>query len=213
MVFNEEIIEKSAIAFLKCPINFENVSFQDRRLYINYLDCKSQSVEGIFKVYNTPNKRNYYRMAKKLIDRGWASPCRGGENGNISLRAYQFVWRDLGIPQMHVQTRSAFVYFKIEREKLSTDRETYVKEIDTIIKRYSAKRRAAQIRWNLNKQGLNSSQANFSAMSAALLFGYRSVSSGSKLRKENFSMIEGKSIPYYNKVRGRFEEPTKRIAL
>lgn len=197
--------------FIKVPLNLEGVNYKDLRSYIKYLDCKAQTPEGIFKIYCS--KRYYYRTINMLIVRGWASICLETENGRISLRAYQYVWRSMGVDQMIFKGRNSFRFYKIELERLADDRKTYLKQIEEIIRQKMAKRRAAQIRWNLLKAGQETDQANFSAKSAALLFGYRSPSTGSKLREKHFDLIPSESKPYFDRIEGRFKEPCKRIAL
>lgn len=197
--------------FIKVPVNFENITFRDFRLYLKFLDCKAQTTEGVFKIQCTP--RYYYRVASDLVDRGWARQCAPTEDGKFALKAYQFVWRDLGISKVNSTHGPAFRFFKIYTDGLSLDRVNYMRELEKIVRDRLARRREAQIRWSLRKAGSETTKANFSAKSAALLFGYRSSSSGSKLRKMYFSVIEQDSKPYFNRANGRYEEPTKQIRL
>lgn len=234
------------VRFLKVPVNYFGtiskvvdgksieiplIPFGLQRLYIKYLDCKAQSIEGVFMNPGSrkwgPARRQHYRRAiLALKERGWAEPCGKGENGDISLRAYQYVWRDLGIKRFSVNDNSRFMasrrgsgerysYFKIPLDDLADDPATYSKEIQDTINKYLSKRKRAQMRWRLKKSSskVDLTQATFSAKRAALLFGYRSPSTGSKLRKKYFSIVETTEKPGFNPVRGRWEEPCKRVAL
>jgi hypothetical protein len=96
---------------------------------------------------------------------------------------------------------------------LAEDRKKYYAQIRDIIQKKIAERKRAQIRWRLRKCSNNGLMATFGARSAALLFGYSSPSTGSKLRKKNFSVIVTNSKLGFNSVRGRWEEPCKMIAL
>lgn len=203
--------------FIKVPVNFNGVPYKDRRLYVRFLDMKLQTTEGIFRIKVRRHRRTYYREAAKLVDKGWARRCTPGEKGLVALRSYQHVWRDLGVMRYPIRrrgNRAGYVYYKVPCGHFADDRPTYLRQIECEIKKRLAKRQAAQIRWRLNNKACNeNTQATFSARSAARLFGYRSPSTGSKLRKENFEVIPGPSVPYFNRVTGRYEEPTKRIAL
>jgi hypothetical protein len=202
--------------FLKVPLNFEGVTYKDRRLYCRYLDFKAQSESGVFKIYLKRYRRTYYRDFQRLIDRGWASPCHEGEDGSISLRAYQYVWRDLGIQPCRMRGRHGkfgYNYYKLDVDLLPLERGNYLKAIEDSIRKKQATRQAAQMRWSLKRKGMDNTKANFGANAAARLFGYKSASSGSKVRKQYFSVIEAPSLPYFNCARGRYEEPVKQIAL
>lgn len=213
--------------YLKVPTAFEGIPYKKQRLYIKYLDCKAQTTEGVFKntmsrKYNPKDRQHYRRICQELIKQGWASSI---SKDTISLRRYQFVWRDLGIKrfnkwdgnQFKQPSRKAsgqfFSYFKIPIDCLALDRKTYYKEILDIIHKRLADRRRNQTRWRLKQRGLESTEATFSGYSSALLFGYRSPATGSKLRKKHFSVISDNAKPYYNIVNHRWEEPTRKIAL
>lgn len=226
------------VTHLKIPINFEGIPFKLQRLYTKYLDCKAQTIEGVF--HNTfsrsknPKDREYYRrVMKELVRVGWASQ----EQSGISLRAYQHVWRDLAIERLRKRDVTRFEdkgrkssgqffgYFKIsidelpQHRKTTKDKETgkvqigYSDQIQEKIFTELAKRRRAQMRWTLKKRGVFTKEARFACISAATLFGYRSASTGSKLRKSFFSVIDSEDKPYFNQINGRWEDPVKRIAL
>ncbi len=215
------------VSFLKVPVNFESIPYKDQRLYIKYLDLKAQTDEGIFKNYfkkQSAEHKRYRRAIQSLIERGWGTRCAKTEAGSISLRSYQHVWRDLGVDRLVKKkkrfhdtrkgTGYGFYYFKIQIDWLESERKVYYQQIKDIIQKKMSKRRRAQIRWSLKQKKVNDlTQANFSAKSAAVLFGYRSPSTGSKLRKKHFSVIAADSKPFFNRVTGRYEEPTKKIAL
>jgi hypothetical protein len=200
---------------------------------VRYLDCKCQSVEGIFtnpgsRKWGESARQHYRRTIKLLLKHGWARPCKKGEHGEIALKSYQYVWNKLGISMhqkrdprtFHDHRKGStlfFSYYKISLDALSDDRKTYYNEIKLIIQKGMADRKRNQLRWRLNKGRNNKvdkvDSATFSALSSSSLFGYKSPSTGSKLRKMNFSIVETDEKPGFNPARGRWEDPTKKIAL
>ncbi len=225
-----KVVTPMKVENLKVPTSFGEVPFMLQRLYIKYLDCKAQTVEGIFKnQWNrkwSPGQRQYYRRAiNKLLESGWARPVAGGEDGDIAVRAYQHVWRDLGIKRFIKKDRKRFrdarlgsgefySYFKIPIRDLAEDRKVYNMQITDTIQKHVAERKRAQIRQRLNSSSSSKiDKATFGAKRAALLFGYKSPSTGSKLRKKNFSIVETDEKPSFNRRNGRWENPCKQIAL
>jgi hypothetical protein len=218
------------VTHIKVPISLEGVPYKLQRLYVRFLDCKSQSVEGIFsnpgsRKWGESTRQHYRRTIKLLLESGWARPCEKGEGGEIALKSYQFVWNAMGVPRHQKKDRRAFLdrrqgsglffaYFKIPLESLSDDRRTYYDEIKLIIQKNLADRKRRQLRWRLNSgRKYKVDSTTFSALSTSSLFGYKSPSTGSKLRKMNFSIVDTAEKPGFNPARGRWEEPTKKIAL
>ncbi|MFZ2904600.1 MAG: hypothetical protein WAZ98_00225 [Cyclobacteriaceae bacterium] len=202
--------------FIKVPVNIgdsrEKYStsrgWKDFKLYCKYLDLKVQNPNcGTFRIEHT--HRAYQRTIKALIKRGWA--WRDGRV--IKLKAYQFVWRSMGINRVKVENILKFKYWKISVSIFSEKRKDYLRQIENVIREKIASRKLAQIRYALKAKGEKKDQVTFSAMSASSLFGYRSRSTGSKVRKKFFSVVETESKPYFNSKHGRFEEPTKKIYL
>lgn len=208
-----------SLDFIKCPVNIgdflkrrsDKKAWKDFKLYIKYLDLKVQNPNcGTFKIEYAP--RYYQRTVKKLIEKGWARR----QGMTIYLRAYQFVWRDLGINRVVTgnQKIEKFKYWKIPVCIFSENRTDYLKEVENEIRKRISKRKLAQIRYALKDQ--DATRARFSARSAGSLFGYKSSSSGTKLRSKFFEVIPmtpEESKPRWNKERGRYEEPTKEIWL
>lgn len=216
-------------AFLKVPTNIGDVlkesagkgSWKDFKLYVRYLDVKAQNPNcGTFDIEVSP--RYYQRLIKKLVERGWA----WREGRTIKLKAYQAVWRSMNIQRVKIKKMSRFKYWKIPIDKFSVERRIhdgkglsvkgYLKEIEDEIRKKIARRKRAQIAYALKEKDRDTSRATFSAKSAASVFGYKSPQSGSKLRSKYFSVIPmtaEQAKPRFNKVRGRYEEPTKEIAL
>jgi hypothetical protein len=210
------------LTFLKCPKNLEGLNWKDFRLYIRYLDLKAQNPDiGLFKIYY--NHRYYQRVIKKLIIKGWA----WRSNGKVYLKAYQAIWRSMGISRVRINGVLRYQYWKISIDQLCLNRSNqkingkvipgYLKEIEEIIRKKLTKRKLAQLRFALNSEGkFKQDQATFSAKSASSLFGHRSPSTGSKLRQKYFEMIEqtpDEMKPRFNIKKGRFEEPTKKVAI
>jgi hypothetical protein len=216
--------------FIKCPVNIAdalkdasnnrivkrkfNKAWKDFRLYVKYLDMKVQNPNvGTFKIYHS--HRYYQRTIKDLIAKDWAYR----KNGIIYLRAYQYVWKSIGIYRVDDDKVSRFKYWKIPVEIFSIERKTFLKEIEDEIRKRITKRKLAQIRYALKGKGESSGradQATFSARSAGTLFGFTSTSTGTKLRQKYFNvlpMTEEEAKPRFNKAHGRFEEPTKKIAI
>lgn len=197
--------------FVKCPVNIAGITYLDMRLYIKYLDLKAQNPDcGTFKIFHT--KRSYQRDIKEMVERGWA--MRDGNE--IKLRAYQEVWRRLGIPQLRIKHINRYRYWKIPTENFLGERRKYLPELEEYIRKKMANRKLAQMRYALKEQGVKTYQATFSAFSASLLFGYKSPSSGSNLRKKYFEVIpmtKEEAKPYFNIKNGRYEDPPKKIAL
>jgi hypothetical protein len=195
--------------FLKYPVNFITKSYKDLRLYCRFLDFKAQNIQGEFSFDQIGQKSSYYRDAKKLISKGWASKSR---KKTISLRAYQHVWRSLGIQQVRSGKRMRYRYKKINVAKLELDRKTYLKQLEDIIRSQIANQKAAQIRWRLKQVHSKSNEATFSAKSAAGLFGYKSATSGSKLRKKYFKVNDIPGL-YWSVLNKRYENHCSRIVL
>jgi hypothetical protein len=238
-------VDTKDVPFVRVPVNFTGITLSRvngkvkrlpmipytlQRLYIQYLDCKAQTSEGIFTNFwsrkrGASNRQHYRRVISALLKQGWARPCTNEENGDIALRSYRYVWRQLGIERFRVKDRRKFFDqkkyssgeqysdFKIYCSDLSDDRKTYYQQIKNIIHKKLTDRKCAQIRWRLKKGRKHSdiTQATFGAESAALLFGYRSSSSGSKLRKKNFSVLPSNGKPKF--LNGEWREPCKLIAL
>lgn len=184
------------------------INWKDLRAYIRYLDLKVQNPNvGTFRTEHS--HRYYQRTIKDLITRGWASR----ENGVILLRAYQSVWRSMGITRTNQKGILKFSYWKISVDGLSNERKVYLRQIEDEIKKLITERKRRQIRWAL---GDGSNSVTFSAKSAASMFGYNSPATGSKLRQKYFGVIPmtpEEAKPRFIKERGRFEEPTKQIAI
>lgn len=201
--------------FIKIPVNIgdalkDNYSsrWKDFKLYCRFLDLKVQNPDcGTFSIEHT--HRTYQRVIKALIKRGWA----WREGRVIKLKAYQFVWRSIGINRVKVGNILKFKYWKISVSIFSEKRKDYLRQIENVIREKITSRKLAQIRYALKAKGERTDQATFSAMSASSLFGYRNPSTGSKLRKKFFTVVETNSKPYFNVNRGRYEEPTKQIKL
>lgn len=203
--------------FIKCPVNIgdslrersDAKGWKDFKLYVGYLDLKVQNPDiGTFQICHS--HRYYQRLIKKLIAKGWAE--RIGRT--IHLRAYQYVWRQMGVSRVNHKGILRFKYWKIPVDQFSDERKTYMKEIENEIRKRITKRKLAQFRYALKEK--ENTQATFSAKSAGSLFGYRSPATGSKLRIKYFDIIpmtEEQAKPRYNKERGRYEEPTKKIAI
>ena len=150
---------------------------------------------------------------KEMISKGWAFD-RG--RGEVKLRAYPFVWRQMGIQQLRFKNILKYRYWKIPIDGFSDDRPAYLREIEKEIRKRMAVRKGAQIRRALQIKGTDNDRATFAGMSAALLFGYQSPSTGSKLRKSFFEVLPQtpeEAKPYFNRVNGRYENRTKQIAI
>lgn len=209
-------VSHSPSEFIKVPVNIGEMlkdghkrkSWKDFKLYVKFLDLKVQNPNcGTFQIFHS--HRYYQRVIKQLTARGWA----WREGRKVFLKAYQHVWRDLGITRVNVARIERFKYWKIPISTFSEERKTYLKEIEDEIRKRITKRKLAQIRYALKEMD---TQATFSAMSAGSTFGYRSPSTGSKLRQKYFSLVPTtpeESKPRFNKAHGRYEEPTRKIAL
>lgn len=199
--------------FLRVPVNIEGIPWRVFRLYVKYLDLKAQNPDvGTFRIFCA--RRSYQKAIKEMIARGWAFD-RG--RGEVKLRAYPCVWREMGVQQ--TRTKKGFLkyrYWKIPLDGFSDERKHYLREIEDKIRQRMATRKGAQIRRALSHKGTSNDRATFAGMSAALLFGYQSASSGSKLRKTFFEVLPQtpeEAKPYFNKVTGRYENRTREIAL
>lgn len=200
--------------FIKCPINIGDhlkdsyKGWKEFKLYVRFLDLKAQNPNcGTFKIEHS--HRAYQRIIDNLIKRDWA----WREGRTIRLRAYQAVWKSMGIPRLRVGRILKFRYWKFPVSGFSDDRKTYLKQIEFEIRKKIAKRKLVQIGYALRVKGELVNMATFSSRSTSYLFGYKSSSTGTKLRNEFFEVVQAESKPYYNEKRGRYEEPTKRIHL
>jgi len=209
-------VSHSVSGFIKCPVNIsdslrdksDRKSWKDFKLYVKYLDLKVQNPDcGTFQICHS--HRYYQRVIKQLLAKGWAWK----EGRAVYLKAYQWVWRDMGINRVQYKGYLKFRYWKIPTDGFSLERKAYLKEIETEIRKRIAKRKLAQFRYALTEKA---DKATFSAKSAGSQFGYKSPSTGSKLRKHYFSVVQvpaEQAKPRYNRDRGRYEEPTKQIAI
>lgn len=216
----------SSATFVKVPVNIGDAlresadkrSWKDFSLYVKFLDLKTQNPNcGTFAIQT--GHRYYQRLIKRLITRGWAWK----EGRTIKLKAYQEVWRQMGVQRVRVKNIIRYKYWKLPVSMFSQERrihkgkgkpvQGYLKELETEIRKRIAKRKSGQMRYALKEKDRDTSQTTYSAKSAASCFGYKGTATGSKLRKEYFSVIEDEAKPRFNRARGRYEEPTKRIAL
>lgn len=213
--------------FIKCPVNIgdwlkresNKKAWKVFKLYVKFLDMKVQNPNcGIFQI--THSHRAYQRVIKTLIEKGWVSR----EKRVVFLRAYQHVWRDMGISRVSMGKGKRkilkFKYWKIPISLFSENRKDYLKEIEDEIRKRISKRKRAQMRYALKEKEKDNTKATFSSKSAGSLFGYKSTSTGTKLRNKHFEVIEPKTPeeiqaakPKWINERGRYEEPTKQIAL
>lgn len=199
--------------FIKCPVNIGDcrTPWKDFRLYCKYLDLKAQNPNvGEFRIYC--NHRYYQRTLKQLIQRGWALKVK---TKIVRLKAYQHVWRDMGIVRINRDGIPRFQYWKIPTNIFADDRQTYLRQIEEEIRKRIAQRKRAQIRHAL-KKGDDKHQVTFAAKSASLLFGFRSCSTGSKLRQKYFDVLkqsDQESKPYFDQKEMRYKNQTKKIAL
>lgn len=203
-------VSRAPLEFIKCPVNIgdSKASWKDFKLYVKYLDMKVQNPDiGTFQIFHS--HRYYQRTIKQLIQKGWATR----EGKKVFLKAYQHVWRDMGVNRVNDKGFLRFKYWKIPVSLFSEERKIYLKEIEHEIRKRISKRKLAQIRYALKANGETVDEATFSAKSASSLFGYRSPTTGSKLRTKYFEVIPEDSKPKYNIAHGRYEEPTKKIAL
>ena len=212
-------VSHSVSGFIKCPVNIsdslrdksDRKAWKDFKLYVRYLDLKVQNPDfGTFQICHSA--RYYQRLIKQLIAKGWAWK----EGKTIFLKAYQYVWRDMGINRVEYKGHLKYKYWKIPTDGFSLERKVYLREIEDEIRKRISKRKLAQMRYALKANGEVTDKATFSAKSAGSLFGYKSPSTGSKLRKHYFSVVEvpaEQAKPRYNRDRGRYEEPTKQIAI
>ena len=198
--------------FLRVPVNMEGVPWKLFRLYVKFLDLKAQNPDaGVFRIYHS--KRAYQKAIKEMISKGWLFD-RG--RGEVKLRAYPAVWRLMGIQQLRFKNILRYRYWKIPLEGFSDDRPAYLREIEKEIRKRMANRKASQIRRALSHKGTANDRATFAAMSASLLFGYQSPSSGSKLRKSFFELLPqtaDEARPFLSKKNGRWENRTREIAV
>lgn len=197
--------------FIKVPRNIGDVLVDNGwkifRLYCQFLDLKAQQPDiGVFKIEHS--KRYYQRIVSKLIKSEWA----WREGRTIHLKSYQHVWRSMGINRI----KGKYKYWKLPVEQFSDELREYSQEIQIAIRAKITGRKLAQIRKALKTKGERQSCVTFSAMSSSILFGYKSSSSGSKLRKKYFELIPldpAVDKPYFDTKEGRFKEPTRRIAI
>lgn len=237
---NLRLLSHPSSEFIKCPVNISDAlrdsasrkikkgsdekAWKDFRLYVRYLDLKVQNPDvGIFKIFHS--KRYYQRTVSQLIEKGWAIR----KNKEVHLRAYQHVWKDMGVNRVDDRGVLKFKYWKIPVDAFSNERRIYekgkkivggyLKEIEHEIRKRISKRKLAQIRYALKEKGnglTRAYQATFSAKSASITFGYTSDFSGSKLRQKYFSIIPmtpEEAKPRFNIKEGRYKDPVKSIAL
>jgi hypothetical protein len=207
--------------FIKVPVNIGDaltdatMHWKDFKLYCRFLDLKAQSPNsGTFHIYHS--HRFYQRVIASLIKKGWADRT----NRVVRLRAYPFVWKDLGITRCRDRKKGKlyFKYWKLRIDQFSDDRKIYIKEIEDEIRKRIAKRKRIQMRHALQQRRDDGSKpvdrATFGAHGSARLFGYKSPASGSKLRKTFFTVVEGENQkPYFDVKEMRYKEPCKEIHL
>lgn len=213
---------------VKCPVNIAEVlsenaktrAWKTFKAYLKFLDVKAQFPNlGIFDIKQTATKERRYfqRVINELISKGWA-----WRQGNvIKLRAYQAVWRSMGIERITTVTESGkrltrYKYWKFPTSEFTGERKEYMKLLEQRIRERITKRKLAQMRFALRNKGLKKDTETFSCISAGFLFGYKSPSTGSKLRDKFFSVVDvDKQVykPKFDKRRGIVAYPSKEVIL
>jgi len=209
-----KVVAHDSSEFIKVPKNIgdwltreaNKKAWKTFRLYVKFLDMKAQNPDcGTFQIRHS--HRYYQRTIKQLIAKGWVFR----KVKKVYLRKYQVVWRNMGITRVRDKGILKFTYWKFPVSMFSDSRKEYLKELENEIRKKISKRKLAQTRFAL--RDMDKTSVTFSARSAGSLFGYRSPYSGSKLRNKYFEVVSAECKPRFSKARGRYEEPTKEIAI
>lgn len=170
--------------FLKIPKNWENITWENRNIYIAYLWTKRYSRFGRVHVSHLP-KRHFGHYISKLISVGFMRR----EGDFYVLIGYDKVWSLLGINKVKFGKGKRFRFYKV------LDHSTwsmFKKELIEDIQGFQTERKKAQFRRRLNKAGMSPDVDHrplFSAKASASLFGYKSRTSGSKYRNKLFDVV------------------------
>lgn len=109
--------DRESATYIKIPVNIGGIDWKLLRLYIKYLDLKVQSPDlGTFQIHHSD--RYYQRTVESIIEKGWA----WRSNKKIYLKAYQEVWRSMGIARVSMNGISRFKYWKIPVAVLPIER-------------------------------------------------------------------------------------------
>lgn len=207
--------------FLKIPKALCQCSPREAQLYAAFLDFKTWNAEGIITsssmIVRRADRYFYNYWMTKLVRRGWATERRTLHGKIFSLKAYQDVWRDMGVqPSLCPKIKKyKFVYFKVEVADLPLDRREYIRKLKDLLLSQVAGNKVRQIKHRLRttQSPVTDKTATYiSSRTISELFLLRSSRSGHKYRQRFFEVIQEPSILI------RFPDGTrrnlcKRIAL
>jgi hypothetical protein len=172
--------------YLKIPKNWQGVNWENRNIYIAYLWMKRYSRFGRVHISHLP-KRHFGHWISKLISVGFVK--REGEY--LILIGYHKVWTLLGISKVNYRGHKVHRWRKLP-DFYNTWSE-FKKKLIEDIQGYQTERKKAQFRRRYSLAGSPKGvdyTPLFSAASAAKLFGYKSRTSGSRLRERFFDLVE-----------------------
>lgn len=191
---------------LKIP-NHLSCSIHLQKSYLAYLWLKVNFQSGVLPDTFTGDQRNFFNYwRKKLIRLGWVYEWRG----RYHLRAYQFVWRSMGVKKVKVtkknritkkqSTRPGFRFIEISFKYSS--RKEFISQTLKHIRLNEVEYKKNQIAYRLlhrtfcsHRQKLKlirairkSEKPMFSSSASAKMFGYKSESSGYQLLLDFFKV-------------------------
>lgn len=169
--------------FLKIPVNWVDISYEHRNIYIAYLWVKRYSRFGRVHKRHLP-KSHFWHWISKLISVGFMSK----EGDYYVLKGYEKVWGLLGIQKVNFRKSKKYRFYKVlEASSWALFKKKMIKEILG----NQTSRKIKQLR-RYNNGGM-STDVSFSPLSSetvAKLFGYRSRTSGNKYRAEMFEVVK-----------------------
>lgn len=181
-------MEHKNIRLLKVPVNFVNVKYEDRNLFVAFLYLQRFSPYGRVHISNVP-KRHFHHWITKLQGAGLIR--REGEY--YILKRNKEVWRLLNIKKVKSYGKLCYRFRKLPNEFSQLPWSDFKKAVIDNIQSYLAERKKYQIRERLKIAGTpigDKSCSLFGSKASRLLFGYRSDTSGSKYRRKWFDVVD-----------------------
>jgi hypothetical protein len=184
--------------FIKIPKALCQCSPAEAQLYAAFLDFKAWNPEGIITsssmIIRRADRHFYGYWMTKLVRRGWATE-RITQRGKIfSLKAYQDVWRDMGVQPSWCRKikRYKFVYSKVDVADLPLERKEYIRKLKDLLLSQVAGNKVRQIKYRLRttQSPVTDKTATYiSSRAISELFLLRSSRSGHKYRLRFFEVI------------------------
>lgn len=178
------------VRHLKIPVNFEEIPYDKRNLFVAFLHLQSFSPYGRIHISKVP-RRKFHHWLNKLTGAGLISR----DKDYYILKSNEYVWGILGIKRINYKGNE-YRWRKLPNSFKSLKWSEFKRKAIEDIQSYQTERKKAQLRRRHKLAGnpINNKTSLFGAKAAARVFGYKSVASGSKYRDKWFDVVKEPSI-------------------